>query len=91
MTELSEFEQYIMTTYISGLNMVKDLLSKLFEMGKPNNNGDSMRAITEALSALKTIKSKKIKSKLTEVHLKKIVVATLRYRDATEFRRDWAK
>ena len=52
MTELSEFEQYIMTSYISGLNMVEDLLSKLFEMGQPSNNSDSMRSITEALSTL---------------------------------------
>ena len=60
MTELSEFEQYILSTYIHGLNMVEDLLSKLFEMGKPNNTSDSMRAITEALNAFKKIKSKTI-------------------------------
>ena len=86
MTELSEFEQYIMSTYIHGLNMVEDLLSKLFEMGKPNNSSDSMGAIIEALNAFKTIKSKKIESKFTEVHLEKIVVDTLRQRDANEFR-----
>ena len=79
MTELSEFEQYIMSTYIHGLNMVEDLLIKIkFEMGKPNNSSDSMKAITEALNTLKTIKSKKIESKFTELHLEKVVVATLR-------------
>ena len=91
MTSLGEFETYMKTTYIVGLNMVEDLLSRLFEMGKPANYTESIRGITEALNALKTIRVKKLDGKFTEVHLEKIIEATLMKGDAREFRKEWAK
>ena len=57
-TELSEFEQYIMSQYILGLNMIEDLLSKLFGMSRPNSSTDSVKNTTEAINVFKTIKSK---------------------------------
>ena len=67
--ELKEFEAYISAQYKIGINLLEDLLSKLFAMGKAEDTADSIRMITEALNVLRTIKSKKLWTKFIETHL----------------------
>merc|ERR1711936_527113 len=88
---LKEFEQYISTEYIVGVNMLNDLLSKLFSTNKASDIVGSIGMSTEALNIIRTVKSRGLWEKFSDVHLDKVVKLCLLRRDASEFENEWAK
>ena len=63
LTGLKEFESYISTEYIVGVNMLNDLFSKLFAMNKASDISESITMSTEALNIIRTVKGKTDNSK----------------------------
>ena len=88
---LKEFEQYISTEYIVGVNMLNDLFSKLFAMSKANDMSESITMSTEALNIIRTVKNRNLWEKFNDTHLDKIIRLCLLRRDANEFENEWAK
>ena len=88
---LKEFEQYISTEYIVGVNMLNDLFSKLFAMNRANDISESITMSTEALNIIRTDKSKNLWEKFNDTHLDKVIKLCLLRRDANEFENEWAK
>ena len=88
---LKEFEQYISTEYIVGVNMLNDLFSKLFAMNKANDISESITMSTEALNIIRTVKNKNLWEKFNDTHLDKVIRLCLLRRDANEFENEWAK
>merc|ERR1712030_113753 len=91
LNDLKEFEQYISTEYIVGVNMLNDLLSKLFSTNKASDIVESIGMSTEALNIIRTVKSRGLWEKFSDVHLDKVVKLCLLRRDASEFENEWAK
>ena len=58
LTGLKEFESYISTEYIVGVNMLNDLFSKLFTMNKASDISESITMTTEALNIIRTAKAR---------------------------------
>merc|ERR1712030_75455 len=73
LNDLKEFEQYISTEYIVGVNMLYDLLSKLFSTNKASDIVESIGMSTEALNIIRTVKSRGLWEKFSDVHLDKVV------------------
>merc|ERR1711888_160526 len=88
---LKEFEQYISTEYIVGVNMLNDLFSKNFAMNRANDISESITMSTEALSIIRTVKSKNLWEKFNDTHLDKVIKLCLLRRDANKFENEWAK
>merc|ERR1711888_126784 len=88
---LKEFEQYILTEYIVGVNMLNDLFSKLFAMNKANDMSESITMSNEALNIIRTVKSKNVWEKFNDTHLDKVNRLCLLRRDTNEFENEWAK
>ena len=91
LNSLSEFEAYISTEYIVGVNMLNDLFSKLFSMSKAENIPESIARITEAMNVVRTVKARSLWVKFNETHLDKTIKICLLRRDANEFENEWAK
>merc|ERR1712030_30803 len=70
---LKEFEQYISTEYIVGVNMLNDLFSKLFNTSRASDIGESIGMSTEALNIIRTVKSRNLWEKFNDMHLDKVV------------------
>ena len=66
LTEFRQFEAYIQTEYVIGVNLVTDLFSKLFSLHRAKDIASSIKMSTEALNILRTIKGKKLWSKFTD-------------------------
>ena len=88
---LKEFESYISTEYIVGVNMLNDLFSKLFAMNKASDISESITMSTEALNIIRTVKARNLWEKFNDTHLDKITRLCLLRRDASEFENEWAK
>ena len=88
---LKEFEQYISTEYIVGVNMLNDLFRKLFSSNRASDIGESIGMSTEALNIIRTVKSRNLWEKFSDVHLDKVIKLCLLKRDANEFENEWAK
>merc|ERR1712030_79558 len=88
---LKEFEQYISTEYIVGVNMLNDLFSKLFTMSKASDMSKSIAMSTEALNIIRTVKNRNLWEKFNDTHLDKVIRLCLLKRDANEFENEWAK
>ena len=91
LTGLKEFESYISTEYIVGVNMLNDLFSKLFTMNKASDISESITMTTEALNIIRTVKARNLWEKFNDTHLDKITRLCLLRRDASEFENEWAK
>merc|ERR1712082_510334 len=91
LNDLKEFEQYISTEYIVGVNMLNDLFSKLFTMNKATDMGESIAMSTEALNIIRTVKNRNLWDKFNDTHLDKVIKLCLLRRDANEFENEWAK
>ena len=57
MTSLGEFEGFIHASYISGMNLLTDLFSILFEMSKASSLEESQKIINEALNEYRIIRN----------------------------------
>ena len=85
MTNLSEFENYFLNTYIVGSNLVQDLLSWQFNKAKPQSYDDSIRNITSAINGLNILKKKKLEKNLTDLQLATVITQALLPTDQSEF------
>ena len=85
MTSLAEFEGFIRVSYISGINLLTDLFSVLFEMSKAFSLEEFEKRINEALNVHWIIKKKYLWNKLTQEHLDRTVAIALKKRDEEEF------
>ena len=91
MDSLGEFETYMADTYVSGLNLIEDLLSELTKKDMPSNASQSIANIQETLVVMKTIKKKKLGPKFTERHFEMLLKVTLTRKDRDEFRNEHAR
>ena len=91
MTSLAEFEEFIRASYISGMNLLIDLFSVLFEMSKASSLEESQKRINEALNVYPIIKKRELWGKLTQEHLDRTVAIALTKKDKEEFEQEWSK
>ena len=91
MTSLGEFEGFIHASYISGMNLLTDLFSVLFEMSKASSLEESQKIINEALNEYRIIKKWGLWGKLAQEHIDRTVSICLTKMDEEEFEREWSK
>ena len=90
-TFLAKFEGFIRTSYISGMNLLIDLYSVLFEMSKASSLEESQKRINEALNMYRILKKRELWDKLTQEHLDRTVAIALTKKDKEEFEQEWSK